>query len=299
MSLTTEIREDVKRRKPSLSSQSVITYASILKNLYERAFPDTDYNEKLFDDTDTIIEYLHDLESNKRKTILAALTTLTDKKAYRDLMLKDIESYNEKEHRQEQNEKQSESWVSSDVINQTFTKLQNTANTLYKRENLRMTDLQEIQDYIILCLLGGVFIPPRRSKDYVDFKIADIDKSEDNYMVSNTFVFNSYKTAKTYGAQKVEIPLELKKIITKWSKVNPTNYLLFDSKSNQLSNVKLTQRLNKIFAKKVSVNQLRHTYLSDKYQSTIETNKALADDMAKMGSSSHQEKTYIKRVVDI
>jgi hypothetical protein len=42
----------------------------------------------------------------------------------------------------------------------------------------------------------------------------------------------------------------------------------------------LNQRLNAIFdGKKISVNALRHSYLTDKYGSTIETKKALAKDM--------------------
>jgi hypothetical protein len=60
--------------------------------------------------------------------------------------------------------------------------------------------------------------------------------------------------------------------------------------------VKLNQRLNKLFDhKKVGVNQLRHTFLSDKYQSTIQANNDMAKDMKDMGSSTIQEKIYIKK----
>ena len=294
MELIKEIREDVKKKKPNISNQSIITYGSILKSVYQHAFPDDKYDIKLFDDTDTVINYLKDLEPNKRKTILSALVAITGKKEYRVLMLKDIEKYVENEHKQEKNEKQDESWVSMDKVRELYNAIQSDANTIYKKDKYKMSDLQEIQDYIIMSLLGGIYIPPRRSKDYVNFKISDIDKDEDNYMSKSTLIFNSYKTAKTYGVQKVEAPPELKKILTKWIKINPTNYLLFDSHGNQLSNVKLTQRLNKLFNKNVSVNQLRHTYLSDKYQSTIDINKALEKDMQEMGSSRNQEKVYIK-----
>jgi integrase len=129
----------------------------------------------------------------------------------------------------------------------------------------------------------------------VDFKIRDIDREKDNYIDKKVLVFNSYKTAKTYQRQEIAIPPELLKILNKWIKLNPTDYLLFDSNSKKLSNVKLTQRLNKIFGKKASVNQLRHSYLSDKYQDTIKLNNDMADDMAAMGSSRHQEKIYIKK----
>jgi hypothetical protein len=115
-------------------------------------------------------------------------------------------------------------------------------------------------------------------------------------MDKNEFVFNSYKTAKTYGQQKLTIPKELKTILTKWIKINPTDYLLFDSSFNQLSNVKLNQRLNKLFGKKAGVNQMRKTYLSDKYQPLIEMNRDLEKTMNEMGSSRNQENIYIKKI---
>ena len=72
--------------------------------------------------------------------------------------------------------------------------------------------------------------------------------------------------------------------------------MLFDSNMNKLSSVKLNQRLNKIFGeKKVGVNQLRHTYLTDKYHTTIDQQKEINDDMKDMGSSSRQLETYVKK----
>ena len=107
-------------------------------------------------------------------------------------------------------------------------------------------------------------------------------------------VFNSYKTAKTYGQQEVEIPKTLKSILTKWIKLNPTPYLLFDTNMNQLTNVKLNQRMNRIFDGKISVNAMRHTYLTDKYKKTSEENRELAEEMTNMGSSVNMAETYIK-----
>ena len=84
--------------------------------------------------------------------------------------------------------------------------------------------------------------------------------------------------------------------MNKWRQVNPTDYLFFDSFFQPLSSVKLNQRLNKLFDnKRISVNALRHSYLSNKYQNTIDTNKALANDLTNMGSSIAQQKVYIKR----
>lgn len=293
--MTTIIKDEIIKLKPNISQASVNTYNSILKNLYKNVFKSTDIDLKKFENTAPIISYLKDLEPRKRKTILASLVVITDNKRYRDQMLKDIEEYRADESKQVKSDKQNESWVEKSEINDIFSDMSNNVNILYKKKTLTMPDLQDIQNYIILCVLSGIYIPPRRSKDYVDFKIRDIDREKDNYIDKKTMVFNSYKTAKTYQRQELPIPPELLKILNKWIKVNPTDYLLFDSNSKKLSNVKLTQRLNKIFGKKASVNQLRHSYLSDKYQDTIKLNKDMADDMAAMGSSRKQEQIYIKK----
>jgi len=293
--MSTIIKEEIIRLKPNISQSSVNTYNSILKNLYKNVFKNEDYDLKKFESTGPILSYLKDLEPNKRKTILASLVVITDNKRYRDQMMKDIEEYKVNESNQVKNDKQTDSWVETSEIEALNNALQENSNTLYKKKTLTMADLQDIQNCIIMCVLSGRYIPPRRSKDYVDFKIKNIDKDKDNYIEKKNMVFNSYKTAKTYQRQEIPIPPELLKILNKWIKINPTEYLLFDSNGKKLTNVKLTQRLNKIFGKKASVNQLRHTYLSDKYQDTIKLNKEMADDMKAMGSSRSQEQIYIKK----
>ena len=289
-----EITKLINDKRPTLSASSVKTYVSILSNLYKKVFGD-EYQSKNFDDSEKILKHLSDMPVNKRKTILSALVVITSCKAYRDQMLKDIENFNEDIGKQEKTESQEESWVSNNNVQDLHNSLMSQSMALYRKTSHSMTDLQEIQNFIILCLLGGIYIPPRRSKDYVDFKISNIDHEKDNYIEKKKFIFNSYKTAKTYGRASIECPPELMKIIKKWVKINPTEYLLFDSQGNKLSNVKLNQRINKIFGKKVSVNQLRHTYLTSKYSDLIEKENALDADMKQMGSSRGQFKTYVKK----
>ena len=289
-----EITKLINDKRPTLSASSVKTYVSILSNLYKKVFGD-EYQSKNFDDSEKILKHLSDMPVNKRKTILSALVVITSCKAYRDQMLKDIENFNEDIGKQEKTESQEESWVSNNNVQDLHNSLMSQSMALYRKTSHSMTDLQEIQNFIILCLLGGIYIPPRRSKDYVDFKIGNIDHEKDNYIEKKKFIFNSYKTAKTYGRASIECPPELMKIIKKWIKINPTEYLLFDSQGNKLSNVKLNQRINKIFGKKVSVNQLRHTYLTSKYSDLIEKENALDADMKQMGSSRGQFKTYVKK----
>jgi len=71
--------------------------------------------------------------------------------------------------------------------------------------------------------------------------------------------------------------------------------LLFDKNMSPLTNVKLNQRLNKIFdGKKVGVNGLRHSVLTDKFGDTIAKKKEVDKVMTDMGSSSAMLDTYVK-----
>lgn len=290
------IKDYISTKRPSLSKSSLTTYSSILKNLYIRVFGDEKIDLTKFDNTEPVLKFLKDVPPNKRKTILSSLVIITDKKPYRDLMAEDVRDYNKDISKQVKTPAQEASWVETDEIKQVYDDLKQNADLIMKKKNITQSDLQQIQNYIILCVLGSVFIKPRRSKDFVDFKIKNVDTAVDNYMDKNKMFFNSYKTAKTYGKQEVDIPVQLKNIIKKWTTINPTDYLLFDANMNKLSSVKLNQRLNRIFdGKKVGVNQLRHTYLTEKFGDTINKKQEVADTMEDMGSSSSMLDTYVKK----
>lgn len=290
-----DIKKYIKDKRPTLSASSIQTYGSILKNLYGKVFGSGLADMSKFDDCEKVLNHLKDMPPNRRKTILSSLVVITDKKPYRDLMADDVSAYNKEIDKQEKTDAQKESWVTGDDIAGIYDNLTDSANLLYKKKHKTASDLQEIQNYIIVSLLGGIYMPPRRSKDFCDFKIKAINKETDNFLDKNKMFFNSYKTAKTYGQQIIDVPKPLMTILKKWIALNPTDYLLFDANMNPLSSVKMNQRLNKIFdGKKVGVNQLRHTFLTDKFKKTSEESKLLANTMTEMGSSKAMADTYIK-----
>jgi hypothetical protein len=286
------IKEYIKGKRDTLSDSSITTYASVLKSLYKKVYGDEDMDFDKFDNADKILEHLKDLPPNKRKTILSALVIITDNKKFREQMLSDVRDYNKEISKQEKTQSQEENWVSQEQVETMYNDLKKNANMIYKKDNKTNADLQVLQNFVILALFK--LISPRRSKDYCDFRLKNINKETHNYMDKGKFVFNSYKTAKTYGKQEVPIPKELAMIINKWAKVNPTDYLLFDTNMNPLSSVKLNQRFNKMFNGKTSVNMLRHSFLSEKFGDVVKKNDELSNTMTDMGSSSAMAKTYIK-----
>ena len=220
-----DLSDYIKKKRETLSVSSLKTYTSILKNLYKRCFGAGEINPEKFSECEKVLEDLKDLEPSKRKSILSALVVITDKKPYRDAMLSDIAKYNTLMDTHDKSDKEKESWLNEDDITSVLNRLKEEATFLYKKKTLSMNDLQQIQNYIIICLLGGVYVPPRRSTDYCLMKIRNYSKEEDNYFEKNQLVFNKYKTAKTYKQQTLTVPPELKSILNKWIKVNQTDFL--------------------------------------------------------------------------
>jgi hypothetical protein len=302
-----ELKEYIAKKRDSLSKSSVNTYSSILRSLHKQIWDTADVDPSKFDSTETVINHLEDMPSNKRKTILSALTVISGKKEYRDLMMNDIGNYRREIEKQEKTPAQEKSWTTQQEILDKYKQLEKQAAPLMKKGSLTNPEKQKVQDYVILALLSGIHISPRRSKDYVDFKLRNASE-EDNYISDNKkqLVFNSYKTSKSYGKQTVALPTKLRNILNRWSAVNDSDYLLIDSKGQPLGNgnrdsqsgsVKLNQRLEKLFNKKVGVNGLRHSYLTEKYQDTEEEKKKKLEKektMKDMGSSVEMIKSYVK-----
>lgn len=283
-----EITEQLKINRPNLSDSSIKTYTSLLKTVYNNVFKKDKINMSDFKKVKVITDHLKNIPLVTRKTILSALYVLTNDERYKKDMLTDIMENDIKQEKQEKTETQKNNWLETDKLNETLEELKNKAQHAYK-----IKDYQTIQQYILLALLSGRYIPPRRAKDYTEFKIKNIT-TDDNYIKGNKLYFNNYKGSDKKGTQIIEIPIELKRILTKWIKLNPTDYLFFDAHNNKLSNVTLNQRLNKIFGSKISVNAIRHTFLTDKHKDAVKNIDELKKDMHMMGSSILQSKVYIK-----
>ena len=284
------ISDLIKQKRPNLNEKSIKTYTSILKTISK----DLKFNDvKDFKKTKEILEHLKNMPGSVRKTRLSALLVITGNGEFKEQMLEDINNYNKDKKNGNKNEKEIEAWMTKEEIKKIFNNLKKRASVNYKKGDLKMKELQEIQDFVMLALF--TLIPPRRALDYTEMKIKNIDTEKDNYIKNKTMVFNIYKTSKTKGQDKIEIPKELKLILNKWLRVNPTEYLLFDCKGNKLSSVKVNQRFNKIMNKpNFSVNMFRKVFLTDKYKDTIEKMKDLEEDLEDMGSSKKQIQHYVK-----
>jgi len=289
--METHIVDILKQKRPNLHQKSVKTYVSLLKNIMKNM------NYENVDDLDknpeNVIEFLKEkYESiNGIKTRLSALFVITGNKEFHSDMMTNIEKYNTETNKQEKNEKQKENWMTSEQIETIYDNMETSIKPLWKKKDLSTKEILKIQDFVILSLF--TLIPPRRAMDFIEFKINNIDMKKDNYIKGNSLVFNTYKTSSQKGQQKIQIPKDLKSLLNKYIKLisDKSDYLIFNNKFQQLSTPNFTLRLNKIFGKKVSVNMLRHIFLSEKHADNL---KEMKEDFAKMGSSLKQSNTYIK-----
>jgi hypothetical protein len=292
-----DLGEIISKNRPSLSESSKKTYISTLTNLYKKVYPEDDkIHISKFNNHEDFLNHLKEVPKNKRKSILSALVVVSsENEKYRKVMMEDIKEYADEQKENKKTENQEENWIEQEELKEIIKLHEDKANRLFKNKELNKGQMQDIQNYIILCLTSGIFVPPRRSLDYTMMKWRNYDRTKDNVYDKKDFVFNVYKTAKFYKQNVEEVPLELRKILNKWLKINPTDYLLFDTTEKPLSPVKLNQRLNKIFnGKKISVNALRHSYLTDKYKD-LPSLKEMNETAEAMGHSVIQALEYVKK----
>jgi hypothetical protein len=290
----------ITKHRPNLSVSSLKTYRSILFNLFKKIKPEDKYDKDYFiTHPRQTIEFLKDIKPALRKTTLSALTvyTLDDDKVsnlYKIQMMADGKIAKVETMDQEKNDKQKDNWITQEEVIQKYNALEKVIKPIFNDSGTLSTrDLEKIQDYIIASVY--TLIPPRRLMDYSEFKLKDFVEDEDNYMKNGIFYFNKFKTAK-FKKDSFKVPTKLKNLIQKWGRITNSPYLLFQSrnKDKQISPSFLNSTLHRIFGKKISVNNLRHSYLTEYYKDTPAL-KDMKELNEKMGHSLETSLEYVKK----
>ena len=291
------LKSTILANKPKLTASSLKTYISTLTTLYKKVFDNKDdYLLTNFNNTNQILDHIKTKPASSRKSSLSALYVLTLNEKYKTEMLSCIAQHNQVVNKQEKTQKQKDNSITTEELKDIYDDLTNQAKFIYKKKKMTDKDFQQLQDYILISLTNGQFIPPRRSNDWCMFKLYNTDEKGCNYLDKNEFIFNTYKNSNTKGQQRVDVPIELKNIIEKYRKFSSNENLFYDLNGSACNATKICQRMNKIFGgKKISTNSMRHLYLSSRYKDTIETKNAMAKDMEAMGSSTAQQNVYIQK----
>lgn len=292
------IKDELKKNKPDIKDNSLKTYTSII-NTFMKNNNIEDIN--IFkNDENKIIKILEDIAYDKRKTILSALIALVEKDSdaqtkYKKMMIGDINKYKYDKMKQQKSDKEKENWISQEDVLDVYKKLEKNIHHLWTKDTLTKLEFQRLQDYVILSCY--VLIPPRRLLDYTEFVLNGETNQKNNGFnpAMKVFTFQVYKTANYYGTQNVELPKKLLNIVRRWKRINTNKYMFIDIKGNKLTSVKLNQRLNKIFNKKISASMLRKIYITDVVLKDVPKLNELQDIAEDMGHSVNQQVLYARK----
>lgn len=296
------IKETIEHNRPSLSKNSVRVYCSLIASLAKSLNITLDSAEDIKTHIKAILDHLKDMDKRRRKTILASLIVVLgdhDKKVVETLrghMMKDIRATEDEDKNQEMTTKEKDNWISWDEVMKVYENLKKEVTPLLRMDKLNKRQFTRLQDFVLLSML--TMIPPRRSLDMCELKIRNGSK-DSNYVdfKKNQIHYNVYKTAKKYNEQVINAPKELMVILKNWLKKNPNDYMFVaNDLTTKLSPPQITNRLNSIFGKHISVNMLRKIFITDNVLQNVPALKKLEETAAQMGHTLETAMQKYKKV---
>lgn len=291
-----ELTESLKLKRPNLTANSLKSYTSMLWNLNKSLFDKEQLFLEDYADTEKVLEYLQTKPISTYRTILSSLVVLTENDVYRQMLLKKNKEYSDEKDKNEMNDKQKDANMTQEEITIKYVETAEEARKLYrKKDQITREDKQIIQNQIIMALMSGIFMPPRRLIDFTEMKIRNIDKEKDNWIdfKKKEIHYNIFKNSARVGEQVEPLPDVLGKVLKKWIKINTSDYMLFNVEGKKLSNVTLFDRVKKITG--TSNNAFRHSFISEKYQPLIEMKGNIKTDLTAMGSSPEVLNHYLQK----
>ena len=267
---------------------------------------------KKFEDVQKIIDsYAKSTQGNQYMVLTSALSLFNDKTAYkrpynywRDKMM---EARKERDSMPEntKTEKQEENWLTWEEVSKKKSQLKEEILSLsLTKGKITSSEYNKLLQYVVISLYSD--ISPRRNQDFLDMYVAKkLPKTyplDVNYydMATQRFIFNKYKTSKTFGEQIIDVPEDLQATLKLYLDHHPLNKgkvkefkLLVKQDGSPLNtDNSITRILNKIFGKKVGASMLRHSYVSTKFGGALADMKQTAKDMAHSVATQHS--VYIK-----
>ena len=199
----------------------------------------------------------------------------------------------------EMTETQKNNWMSwNDVISK-YNELGELVNKITADDDMIGTMAgDDLTDHLVMSFY--VLTPPRRNADYYLMKLDTDGKMEDkdfNYFRPKTkeFIFNNYKTKKTYSTQVVAVNYKLMNVLSNFinlMNVKDDEFLVLPENTRRNSANAITKILNRVLDKKIGASMLRHIYLTDKYG---DIKDEMAKDAELMTHAVAQQKDDIKK----
>jgi len=264
--------------------------------------------------TDDILEKLKAYAEATQKTILSSIASVLsldkDKAGYKTVYkfyyekMMDKAKVASETDTSKKTTKQEENWIEWDKVTEKYDEMRNKVLADKK------PSLEHLLPLVVLSLYTES--QPRRNQDYLQMVVLRTTKktkldtlpTDKNYLILSArdtpveFIFNIYKTSKTYGKQTSPINDTLKATLKTYIKQHPLAkdkankefaFLIIPDGTPITADNSITRILNKIFGKNVGSSMLRHIYLSSKYDIN-----SMKEDSEAMGHSLSQQKEYLK-----
>lgn len=267
------------------SEASIKQYQSRIALLNKAGF--TDFTEQ----ADDVIAYLDAMAtvSNRKlytSAILYSYNGATPPAVYKDYITKQFTAQNVKDDEQKLSDKQDEKYLAWSELVDVQKKLADMVNK----------NKMQWREYLVVSLY--TLINPVRA-DFGDMKVVRKFEPSTNQLVLGDarpyFVFSDYKTAKTYGDVRIEVPDELCEVINDWFEfLGQEPYYLLDQ---EYSGKTLSNYIRRVFekhtGKAVGINLLRHARIS----SELSTPKTILEKRNMASSMLHSKERQEKYVV--
>ena len=292
--------------KPDISESSRKLYTFNLLKLNDGKI----IKDLKFLGNESVLEKIANLKPNTRRTYLIAIVSSlkgrTEPK-YKKLFTKYygmMESLNkELKDNTVKTEKVKTNWIEQTEVEGKMNELKAILDEIKDKKKISDDEFAKLTQLVVLSLY--TLQTPRRNKDYTDcFIVKSVPESKENNYLDVTkweWVFNNYKTQKTYKQKIIPVPPQMKDLLLTYFKFHPQAKEIKKKTSDEqiplLPTVKtspeMTKMLNKIFGKKIGVSMLRAISLTDKYGDTL---KNLKKDTDEMGTSVETSiNNYIKQ----
>ena len=266
---------------------------------------------KKHDTIQTVIDtYAKSTQLNQLAVLTGILSLFASKSTYKstynfwkEKMNEYKKEVNESTTPHEKSDTQEDNWITWDDVSKKKQELKTEFLSFPLTKHITASQYDKLLQYVILSLYTD--IAPRRNQDYLDMYVVkklgkDADNNRNYYdLATHRFIFNKYKTSKTYGQQIEQVPAELQKVLSEFIKYHPLAksnskefklIVKFDGSSFNTIN-SITRILNKIFDNHIGSSMLRHIYLSSKYGNQLQEQEATAKAM---GHSINEQKEYVK-----
>jgi len=304
-----------KELRPKLRPMSISAYANNLANVSKTIGVELHTVKDIIDNGPAIFEYVSKKTSNAKSFFATLVVFLCDKPAddqsteqkdiiakFRKNMYIKITADKEDDDKQELTDSQMENFIPWTDVLKFYKQLKEQCTPLMKLDELTKKQFELVQHYILLSMY--VLTPPRRSADFVNFKLRGFStgpESEDNYMIvprskksKTELVFHTYKNQSRLGIQSIKIDNKFRDLLLRWFQLNKHEYLIVNNVGGKISNGKIASMMKEIFGKKISTSLLRHIYLTHEYGS-IDINK-LQETSEAMGNSPQEVQRILRYI---